>query len=260
MYCQQDEDIAAEGTCDAKLHKCELEKNNTNSYRLSRHKDIYAMIGSPDTKIQVSLKYQITSYLNLYFGYTQTMFWEITKNSAPFKDIAFNPDLFYRIDCPKVKFIKAFDIGLFEHKSNGKDGPDSRSWSGSYLKLYTMTKFSDWSFNWDTKFYWFYDHLQMDKTNRDIAEFAGFWDSRVSFINYYDDLKTIDRISLYFDIFPGGKYAQRWNKGGQELGLKFRMGNGQFYPSLFFQFYHGYNESLLDYNVEHTSYRLGIAF
>lgn len=257
LYCQDNETAKTpEGSCETELHKCESGKN---SYRLSRYKDLYIIAGSPDTKIQVSLKYQITSYLDLYLGYTQIMFWEIGKDSAPFKDINFNPDLFYRIELPEDIFIKAFDLGLYEHKSNGKDGLNSRSWSGSFVKLYTILKFSSWSFNWDTKFYWYY-HYQMDYTNSDIREYTGFWDTRLSLINYYDKDKLIDRISLYFDFFPGGRCSQRWTMGGQEVGLKFRMGNGTFYPSIFFQFYHGYNESLLDYNQDHTSYRVGVAF
>ena len=259
LYCQQEESVAQVASCETKLEECKAEESNYNSYRLSRYKDLYVIVGSPDTKIQVSLKYQITSYLKLYFGYTQIMFWEIGKDSAPFRDINFNPDLFYRIGFSDTSFVKAVDLGLYEHKSNGKDGLASRSWNSSYLRFYTIVKFHNWSFNWDTKFYWYY-RFQMDNTNSDIREYSGFWKTRVSFINYYDKNKNIDRISFYFEFFPGGTYSQRWNKGGQELGIKFRVGGGTFYPSIFLQLYHGYNESLLDYNKEHSSYRVGIAF
>ena len=268
LYCQQNETVAneppsivsQEASCETKLSSC---KSDQNSYRLSRYKDIYAIVGSPNTKINVSFKYQITSYLNLYLGYTQTMFWDLGKASSPFEDISFNPDVFYRLNFPQYTFLKAIDLGLYEHKSNGKGGLDSRSWSGSYVKLYTMVKFYSWSLDWDTKFYWFYNYKSfggMDDTNQDIIEYSGFWDSRISFINYYDKDKLLNRISFYFDVFPGGRYSQQWNKGAQEFGIKFRMGRGMFYPSLFFQLYHGYNESLLSYNIEHTSYRVGIAF
>lgn len=245
-----------EPTCETKLKECETDDNN---YRLSRYKDIYAILGSPNTKIQISFKYKLTSLTNLYIGYTQLMFWELGEQSSPFRDVNFNPDFFYRIDFAEHTFVKAIDLILFEHKSNGKGGLDSRAWSGSGIKLYTIVKFYNWSFNWDTKVYWYYN-FAMDDTNWDLREYSGFWDTRISFVNYYDPEKFIDRVSMYFAFFPGGTYSQRWGKGGQELGLKFRFGWGMFYPSLFFQFYHGYNESMLDYNKDHYSYRLGIAF
>lgn len=265
-HAQENEDAANSITsnsnqnksCETKLKECEVDADSDN-YKLSRYKDLYAVLGDPNTKIQISFKYKLTSLLNLYIGYTQLMFWEIGQESSPFRDINFNPDFFYRINFPKHTFIKALDLIIFEHKSNGKDGLSSRAWSGSGFKLYTIVKFYSWSFNWDTKVSWYYN-FAMDSTNWDYREYAGFWDTRISFINYYDPEMFVDRISLYFAFFPGGKYSQRWGKGGQELGIKFRLGWGMFYPSVFFQFYHGYNESLLDYNKDHYSYRLGIAF
>ena len=266
VYAQEDEDVAnfdtasnkQEQTCETKLKELEASTDN-ESYRLTRYKDLYAIFGSPNTKIQISFKYKLTSLLNLYIGYTQLMFWELGHESSPFRDINFNPDFFYRMNFPKHNFVKAIDFIVFEHKSNGKDGAASRAWNGSGIKLYTIVKFYSWSFNWDTKISWYYN-LGMDDTNWDYREYAGFWDTRISFINYYDPDEFIDRVSLYFAFFPGGKYSQSLAKGGQELGIKFRLGWGMFYPSLFFQFYHGYNESLLDYNKDHYSYRLGIAF
>jgi len=242
--------------CEDKLKECEV---NDNNYRLSRYKDLYFIFGSPTTKIQISFKYKITHLLDLYLGYTQDMFWDLGKSSVPFRDINFNPDLFYRIDFPEHTFMKAIDFGIFEHDSNGKDGDTSRAWNGSFIKFYTIVRFYNWSFNWDTKFYWFYN-FAMGDYNKDLREYAGFWNTRISFINYYDPDKFVDRISLYFSFFPGGKYSQRWNKGGQEIGFKFRVGGKAFYPSIFVQLYHGYNENLLDYNKEVFAYRMGISF
>ncbi len=243
-------------SCEDKLKQCEEKEAGSG---LSRYKDLYFIIGSPTTKVQISIKYKLIYLIDLYLGYTQDMFWDLGKKSFPFSDINFNPDLFYRINFPDHTFMKAIDIVLFEHKSNGKDGDSSRAWSGSSIKFYTIVKFESWSFNWDTKFYWFYN-TGMDSTNWDLREYTGFWDTRISFINYYDPNKFIDKISLYLAFFPGGKYSQRWSKGGQEIGLKFRLGWGRFYPSIFVQLYHGYNESLLDYNKEVFAYRMGLAF
>jgi phospholipase A1 len=263
LYAQDEDEAVVNDETKPKVEKCEDKlkdcESNENNYRLSRYKDLYFIVGSPTTKIQISLKYKITSLFNLYLGYSQYMFWDLGKNSFPFRDINFNPILFYRIDFPEHTFMKAIDIDIFEHNSNGKDGDASRAWSGSSIKFYTIVKFYNWSFNWDTKFYWYYN-FAMGTTNWDYREYTGFWNTRLSFINYYDSDKFIDRVSFYFACFPGGNYSQRWSKGGQEIGFKFRMGWGTFYPSILVQLYHGYNENLLDYNKEIFAYRLGIAF
>ncbi|MFH1223876.1 MAG: phospholipase A [Pseudomonadota bacterium] len=229
------------------------------SDRISKHNDFYAIFGAPNTKFQISLKYKISSYIDLYFGYTQIMFWELGQTSMPFSDINFNPDLFYRLKFSEDTFIKAIDLGIFEHKSDGKAGADSRAWSGSYVKLYTIVKFYQWSFNWDTKVKWFYGG-SFDDNNRDYREYSGWWDMRFSLINYFEPEKFIDRIVMYFAFFSGGSYSQCIAKGGQEIGLGMRLGWGTFNPMMFFQVYNGYNESLLRYNQRYTAYRIGIAF
>lgn len=238
------------------------EKEKTVVYeegRISKHKEIYALAGSPNTKVQISLKYQLIGNVNLFVAYTQQMFWELGKESNPFKDVNFNPEVFYRHIVSKDGFLRSVDFGIYEHKSNGKAGADSRAWSRSYIKLNTVTKFGKWSFNWDTKLFFLY-RFALDETNIDIYDYMGFWETRFAFFNYFDPNEFIDRAEIYFAFNSGGKFSQQLNKGAQELGLRFRIGWGRFNPSVFFQVYHGYNESLLSYNVSYWAYRLGLAF
>ena len=56
----------------------EKEPDDTSD-RITRYNGIYAIAGEPNTKIQISLKYKIMSAIDLYIGYTQTMFWDIGK-------------------------------------------------------------------------------------------------------------------------------------------------------------------------------------
>jgi len=229
------------------------------SDRVTKHNDLYAILGTPNAKIQISLKYKLSSYINLYLGYTQLMFWELGQSSMPFSDINFNPDFFYRIKLSDTTFIKAIDLGILEHKSNGKAGTDSRAWNSSYVKVYTIVKFYQWSFNWDTKLKWFYN-TSIDAANADIKNYMGWWDTRISLINYFSPDKFIDRVVLYFAFFSGGAYSQCIAKGGQEVGFGLRLGAGRFNPMMFFQVYNGYNESLFRYNQRYTAYRVGISF
>lgn len=234
---------------------CDCEREN----RITAHNAIYAVSGEPNTKIQISLKYKLFKAADLFIAYTQTMFWDIADESSPFKDVNYNPELFYRIKTPNAGILESIDIGIFEHKSNGRSGVDSRGWSRSYIKFNTITRFNKWSFNWDTKIFAFYQ-FSLDKTNLDIRDYTGFWETRIAFTNYFDELYLIDRTSLYFAFFSGGKFSQSISKGGQELGFGVSLGKGRFNPSLFVQLYHGYNESLLDYNKEFWSYRFGLSF
>ena len=69
---------------------------------------------------------------------------------------------------------------------------------------------------------------------------------------------VLNRGELYFRIFPGGSYAERWDRGAQEVGLSFRLGHFGLRPSLYFQYYNGYAESLLTYNRSESHFRAGI--
>jgi len=227
--------------------------------RLSRHKDLYFIAGDPNTKIQISFKVKILSNANVFLAYTQQMFWELGKESNPFQDVNFNPELFYRHVLQDRGFLRFIDLGIFEHKSNGKAVMDSRAWSRSYVKFNTVTKFGKWTFNWDTKIFAVY-RFALDNANLNIQDYMGFWETKLSFFNYFDPNELINRAEIYFAFNPGGKYSQILRYGSQELGFRFRIGGGVFSPSIFFQIFHGYNESLITYNTTYWAYRVGFAF
>ncbi len=64
---------------------------------LERYKPSYFLLGHPITKVQVSFRVQLVRDLPVHFGYTQLMMWDLFKSSAPFRDLNYNPDLFYRL-------------------------------------------------------------------------------------------------------------------------------------------------------------------
>ena len=241
------------------LAECSKQDHEDDENRIMRHKDVYFLYGHPNTKVQISLKYKLIGDLGLFVAYTQTMFWDLGKESSPFKDVNYNPELFYTLKFEDAGILKSIDLGIYEHKSNGRSGLDSRAWSRSYIKFNTVSQFYKWTFNWDTKIFALYD-FGLDKTNYDIGKYMGFWETTISFVNFFDLKDFIDRAQLYFSFFSGGKLSQSISKGGQELGFKIRLGWGKFNPFLFAQLYHGYNESLLDYNKEYFAYRFGLSF
>ncbi len=48
-----------------------------------------------ELKLQFSVKYEILAETDWYFGYTQKSFWSIQKESSPFRETNYAPELFW---------------------------------------------------------------------------------------------------------------------------------------------------------------------
>jgi len=117
---------------------------------------------------------------NLYLAYTQTSFWDLTSDSKPFVDTIYRPSLFYFT--PDVGWrVGGNAVGLaagYEHESNGRDGPESRSLDSLFIRPYFM--WGDAS-----SFYWtfspkLYAYLDKDE-NPDIARYRGYGNFRFTY-------------------------------------------------------------------------------
>lgn len=228
-------------------------KDKMNPYSL--YQDAYFISGEPDTKIQFSFKYGLSDWnFNLYFAYTQTMFWDLKKESRPFSDINFNPEIFYRFDF-SASTLNFIDLGLYEHKSNGKDGESSRSYDRSYIRFKLIFPLLGKSFlTFTNKFF----RLYRLNDNRDLKNYTGFYEARLELLNITNEGFGFSKI--YFNFFAGGKNSELLDNGGKELGVAFKFNLHTLNPSLFFQIYDGYFENLILYNARRTSYRVGILF
>lgn len=121
----------------------------------SGNDDAENMNNGCDIKFQISLKKQlsppksISDYTpnllkkiggKLFFGYTQKSFWDICRDSAPFRESNYNPSLFLE---NSLGIINIGDIEIhlpnsygYEHESNGQAGNISRSWDRVYYEQY----------------------------------------------------------------------------------------------------------------------------
>lgn len=124
-----------------------------SSFNLYPYKDNYFLPFSYDlnkkddrkqteTKFQISLKKPLTYDLfgfneTINLGYTQTSWWQLYEESAPFRETNYQPEIFVEIPYGKSQktLIKGFKAGLL-HESNGQDEPKSRSWNRLYLETY----------------------------------------------------------------------------------------------------------------------------
>ena len=230
------------------------------------YEPIYFIAGpdAPTARFQISLRYQLLNndgdlaekapwLRGLGFAYTQTSLWDLSGQSAPFIDSSYMPEALIflpRVDQGKWADWFRFDLqsGL-QHESNGKDGADSRSLNIAYFKP-TMKFGRDGGleFTLAPKAFVYVGDLS---DNPDIALYRGYfllrstvgWDRGLQ-------LRTEGRIGSHTD------------RGSVQFDLTYPMSEifaGSFSVYLQMQFFHGYGESLLDYNQRRSHFRVGIA-
>ncbi len=222
---------------------------------LQRHYPFYFAYGHALSKLQVSFKSPLVRSRPLYFGYTQLMFWALNDDSKPFRDLTFNPELFYRWDLGQATWLKSVDIGGFNHNSNGKAGPDSRSYNKSYLRA----NFEHQGPRWISRFSLQGSDLYgFDPGNTDIQDFIGPVSFSLSFIQLFK--AWVDRSELALQFSPGGKFSHRWGYGGYQASYSFRLGGIHLVPAFYLQYYRGYAETLLNYNQRVNVFRAGLIF
>lgn len=231
---------------------------------LSAYEPIYAVYGpgtNTDARIQLSFKYQLfgsharqegASSLadGLYFAYTQRMFWDLEAESSPFRNIDYQPELFYLSPAMTAsqKATVSGQVGI-RHESNGKAGPDSRSVNGIYV-----SPMGAFSLGGDARLIvaprlWLYVGDRSD--NPDIRRYRGNTGLVVQ-IGRDNGLRLTT--SSRFNFWSG--------KGSLGADLSYPMnrllgGGPDFY--LFAQSFVGYGENLLDYNKSTTRLRIGVA-
>jgi outer membrane phospholipase A len=231
---------------------------------LSAYEPIYAVYGpgtNSEARIQISFKYQLfgTRRTNgmpiswrdrLYFAYSQRMFWDLGAQSSPFRNIDYQPELFYIT--PSATLSSGISLSAqagVRHESNGRDGAASRSINSLYVAPmaavplgggYRMSIAPRLSF------------LIGDKSdNPDIRRYRGITSVRME-VGADDGLRLSS--SARFDFGSG------LGSVGADLSypLPGLLGGGpDFY--LFGQSFIGYGENLLDYNHRVTRFRIGAA-
>ncbi|MDX2480956.1 MAG: phospholipase A [Desulfuromusa sp.] len=123
----------------------------------SAYEPMYFLVGTDPgkSKFQISFKYRLFNpsgslsqrfprLRGLYFAYTQTSFWDLASDSAPFEDTSYKPELFFLTSnwASRPQWLQ----GLFvqsgvQHESNGREEAFSRSTNTAYIK--TMMIFFD---------------------------------------------------------------------------------------------------------------------
>ena len=230
---------------------------------LSENDPMYFIIGTrggTTARFQISFKYRLfdaTAGLGqeqpwlsgLYFGYTQNSLWDLSTESKAFRDTSYRPSVFWKWE--RTRDTRAlFDgarMGL-EHESNGGAGDTSRSINTAFVRPEWIWRNREGgSFEFTPKAYVYLDKEE----NTDIAQYRGYvdwrarWDSGGNWIaTAVLRYGTAEKGSVLLDV------------SRRTRDLKFGPISGY----LHVQFFAGYGESILDYNVKHKSQiRFGFA-
>ena len=212
-----------------------------------------------DARFQYSFKYQLFDELGpvaqavpwlgqLYLAYTQTSLWDLSSDSAPFKDTTYRPSLFWqKAAVGEGLWPESWRVGI-EHESNGKDGVDSRSMNTLFVR-------PEWRYQHDArhtlavapKFY-----IYLDKNeNDDIQEYRGYTDLNV---RYGDDDGLL--LSTILRMGTSGKGSAQADLTWPFKQPVFGKVGGFFHTQVFT----GYGQTLLDYNQNaDTQIRFGIS-
>jgi phospholipase A1 len=229
---------------------------------LSENEPMYFIMGTrggTSARFQISFKYrlfdavsglaQIQPWLSgLYLGYTQNSLWDLSSESEPFRDTSYRPSIFWKWErASESKFFDGARVGL-EHESNGEEGERSRSLNTVFVRPEWQWRLSSGaSFQFTPKFYAYLDKEE----NPDIDEYRGYADWRLRY-----DSGNLWITTVVARVGTAGKGSLQVDSARRTRDLKFGGVSGYLYA----QYFNGYGEDILGYNVKRKSqFRVGFA-
>lgn len=229
---------------------------------LSEEEPVYFALGAhqgANARFQLSFKYRLfdpsTGYgatqpwlVGFYFAYTQTSLWDLSADSKPFHDTAYRPSLFWswqRVD--QRTWIDGVRLG-FEHESNGQAEPTSRSINTLFVRPeWRWSVGRGGALEFTPKFYAYLSNGE----NPDIASYRGYVDWRVR-----HDAGGQWITTAVARVGTAGKGSLLLDMSRRTRDIKVGPVSGY----LHLQYFNGYGESLLDYNVRRPwQLRVGLA-
>jgi len=224
-----------------------------DKFNLTYYEPMYFILGNPTSKVNFSFKYRGFRSFPLYFGYVQNIFWLLKQESKPFRDANFNPRVFYRYSFHEKEDEQDYlDIIPYEHKSNGKSEPESRSFDGSGAKIHWRLAYENWSIKTHFKALW---RFRLDETNKDFEKYVGPFEAGLTLSQFSFD--WLDRGELTYRVYTGGEWGQDLRRTSHEVGLSFRFFGEELTPAFYVQYFNGFSESLLNYNKREENFRIG---
>jgi len=227
--------------------------NDRNNYRAVYGPTLGTQYREAEVKYQISFQgliYKGDVY-QLGASYTQQSYWQLFNRpiSSPFRETNYEPELFVRWQEKKYQLFDEptfYRLG-FDHQSNGRSKPFSRSWN----RLYGEVKLHDADDRWvgAIRAWWRIPEKPANDDNPNITQYYGYWqfDGRYSLDDAGDkkvhvmlrnNLRVRNRSAVQVDLSWKPSYFTDF--------------------SFYAQFFGGYGENLIDYQNFNTRFGAGI--
>ncbi|MGR2738923.1 phospholipase A [Billgrantia sp. Q4P2] len=206
--------------------------------------------GTPDrleVKFQFSAKFNLLEDLfgrhggDLYFAYTQRSWWQAynTDSSSPFRETNYEPEFFLDFEnrWSLLGWTNVNNRLSFNHQSNGRSDPLSRSWNRVILESTFIKR--DWLVSLAP--HWRVPESAGDDDNPDIERYMGYGDVLVGRQLGDSELSMLVRGNPSAGHM-GTQLDYSWPLWGNIRGHV--------------QYYYGYGDSMIDY--DHRTQRFGI--
>ncbi|PSJ44986.1 phospholipase A [Zobellella taiwanensis] len=202
-----------------------------------------------EVKFQFSIKLGLVDNLfgdngDLYFGYTQQSLWQAYNQdaSSPFRETNYQPEFFieFENDTRLLGWTNISNTFGVEHQSNGRSDPLSRSWN----RVYAETEWEQGDWRLLARPFWRIPENSADDDNPDIHHYMGHLDLTAIYRHQDHEFTLIGRGNPEYGHFGG------------QLDWSFPIGLDKVRG--YVQLYHGYGESLVDY--DHKVNRVGFGF
>lgn len=191
---------------------------------------------------------------SLWFGYTQQSYWQLfsPEHSRPFRSTDYAPEAIYiyptTASLPLGWRWRYTGAGLV-HQSNGQSDPQSRSWNRAYL----MAGFEHpRGLTVQAKLWSRFKETALNDNNPDITRYLGHSEIAAA---WQANSRNLLRATFTGPVGTG--------RGSTRLEWLRALGNGAGNSfsglHLHLRLFHGYGDSLLDYNYKRTVFSVGLS-
>ena len=228
-----------------------------NNAPFEQEDEMHYPLDKVEAKFQISFKFPLAYNLfgdngHLFFAYTNQSYWQVFNKdiSSPFRETNHEPELFmlFNNDWQVGNFTNSFWGFGISHQSNGASNLRSRSWN----RIYGTMVFDGGPIAIGTKVWWRLPEDEKDyigdprgDDNPDIGKYMGNFEINAVYGLEQHRFTMLLRNNL-----------RKSNKGAIELTWSYPIiGNLRLYT----QYFNGYGESLIDYNVHNQRFGIGVS-